>query len=154
VKTGTTALAVTGTVTLDSDALVTVKTGTTALSVTGTVAIANTVDIKISDRIVTSTHLVFTVSDLPAVFPLDVSKYRDFTYFVKNNSTSVTANVNVQIAPISSNGYWVDSPSVGKSVGYGQNALLISENYLNWARLNIVATGLTENIEVYFVGQM
>ncbi len=84
--------------------------------------------------------------------PRDLSAYRQNTFYVRNTSAlSVSVSINLQIAPINNDSYYVNDGSSYNLVG-GSIAIFQPSQLMRYARIRVSAL-LLANVTVYYFGQ-
>ena len=118
--------------------------------VAGTVTVQGGVSATVNAVSFTTVNITQTTSTgtLPTL-TLDVSQLMNYVYYVKNNDSTNSISVRIQVAPTNVDGYFVDDLSSVTTISESSSAVIAPKYYLNWARLVYSTGGNTANLEAY-----
>jgi hypothetical protein len=91
---------------------------------------------------------------IPVYFlPTDMSSLQQNTFIVANRAVlSLSVRINLQIAPINDDNYYVNDGSSYDLIGGGIQAFTPSK-VMRWGRIRVAALLATANVEVYYFGR-
>ena len=84
--------------------------------------------------------------------PRDLSAYSENVYYVQNTSAlSISVTINLQIAPVNNDSYYINDGSSYSLIG-GGTAVFEPSKLMRYARIRVSAT-LLANVTVYYFGR-
>lgn len=100
----------------------------------------------------TSTTIGVLTASIDAMVA-DTSGQKIYSFYVKNIGTANTVTALLQIAPSNTATYYINDSSTSYVLGPGSAAVLVAAKYLNYTKLQLIASAATATVECYYNAQ-
>lgn len=100
----------------------------------------------------TSTTLGVGTSTIDVIVA-DTSAQRMYSFYVKNTGAANTVTALLQISPSNTATFYVNDSSTAYSLGPGSAAVLVAQKYLNFTKLQLIASAASATVQCYYNSQ-